>query len=103
MTSEQVEAQIPALFEAVVLDQPGAEVVVAKWRTINSQRVHDSLAVCASSAGPTMNRRVILVDDERPWLFAWSDRRADWDRSDELDDACVESLRPGEPGAAIAD
>lgn len=102
-TTEQVEAQVEALFEAIALDRPGAEVVEAGWRTINGLRVHDSLAVFASPAGPIMNRRVILVHDERPWIFAWSDRRADWDRIDELVDACVESLRQGEPQGAIAD
>jgi len=103
MPREQVDAQVEALFQAIALDRPGAEVIEAEWRTINGLRVHDSLSAFASPAGPIMNRRVILVHEQHPWIFAWSDRREDWDRIDELVEACVESLRQGEPQGVIAD
>lgn len=102
-TPAEVDAQVEALFEAIALDRNGAEVLHAGWRTINGLRVHDSLSTFASPAGVIVNRRVILVHDDRPWVFAWSDRRSDWERIESLVDACVDSLREGAPEGAVAD
>jgi hypothetical protein len=102
-SAAEVTAQVEALFAAIALDRPGAEVVHAGWRTINGLRVHDSLSAFRSPAGVIMNRRVILVHDGRPWVFSWSNRETDWDRIEALVDACVESLREGAPAGVIAD
>jgi hypothetical protein len=103
IAAEQHEAQVEALFEAIALDRPGAQVVEAGWRMVNGLRVHDSTALFDSPAGTIVNRRVIMVHEGLPYIFAWTDRQSSWAEIDELVSRCVDSLRVAESAGTIAD
>lgn len=89
----QVDAAVEELFDAIIAGRPGYHVDHAGWIRVNGLRAHSSLSGYSSVAGPLMVRRLIIVREGSPFIFAWTATREEWPAVAALVEACVASLR----------
>lgn len=95
-----MEAAVEELFGAIVDGRPGYLIDHAGWIRVNGLRAHSSLTAYSSVAGPLVVRRLIIVRDGSPYIFAWTVDHGEWPRMAALVETCAASLRMRASGGA---
>lgn len=83
---------VEELFSTLVHSVSGTTVLSARWAAINGLRVHDSMSIRPSAAGPIKVRRLLFLHAGVPYVMSWGAPAEAYEAIAEHVEHCVLSL-----------
>ncbi len=84
---------VEELFSALVESVSGTTVLSAAWSGINGRRVHGSMSLRPSVAGPIKVRRLLFLHAGIPYVISWGAPADEYEAIAELVERFASSLR----------
>ena len=84
---------VEELFSTLIRSVSGTTVLNASWSGINGLRVHDSMSVRPSAAGPIKVRRLLFLHAGVPYVLSWGAPADEYETIAEQVARCASSLR----------
>lgn len=83
---------VEELFSALIGSVSGTTVLSATWSGFNGLRVHDSMSLRPSVAGPIKMRRLLFLHAGVPYVVSWGAPAEEYEAITEQVERCARSL-----------